>query len=116
MMRPRLPCMIPVIALSVIALEYERGVGATEAEGIGKSRVDLGIVDALAHDRHTFEFRVEFGDMSAFADEALLHHQDRIDRFLHAGCAERMARQRFGRLNRRDVAAENLADGADFLA
>src|SRR6185369_10573659 len=103
MMRPRLPCMIPVILLSVVALEDERGVGAAEAEGVGKGNVDLGIVDALANDRNA----VELSDMRAFADEPGLHHQQRVDRFLHAGCAQRMARQRLGRLDVRDLVAED---------
>src|ERR1700752_4194156 len=99
MMSPRLPCMITVMLLSVVALEDERGVGAAEAEGVGEGNIDLGIVDALANDRHPIEFLIEFRDVGAFADEAFLHHEDRIDRLLYAGSTKRMARQRFGRLD-----------------
>ncbi|EGE57185.1 hypothetical protein RHECNPAF_470074 [Rhizobium etli CNPAF512] len=116
MTRPRLPCMIPVILLSVMALEDERGVRPAEAEGVGESDIDLRIVDTLAHDRHAFEFGIELADMGALADETLLHHQQGIDRFLYAGRTERMAGQRFGRLDMRNPGAEYLADGADFLA
>ena len=42
-----------------VALEDERRVGAAEAERIGQHRVDPGVVDALAHDRHAFEFGIE---------------------------------------------------------
>ena len=40
--------MIPVMGLSVVALENERGIGAAEAEGVRQDGIDLGIVDALA--------------------------------------------------------------------
>src|ERR1700742_1665828 len=115
MMRPRLPCIIPVIGLSVIALENERGVGAAEAEGVGKNGVHLCVVDALAHDRNAFELWIEIDDMSAFANEALLHHQDRVDRFLNTRCPQRMARQRLGRLDMRDLVSEDFSDSTDFL-
>src|SRR5262249_29791692 len=115
-MSPRLPCMIAVMFLSVVALENERGVGAAEAEGVGKSAIDPGTVDAIAHDPHTLEFRIKVGDMRTFADEALLHHQQRIDRFLNAGSSQRMSRQRLGRLDMRNLVAEVLADRADLLA
>ena len=61
----------------------------------------LHVVAALAHDRHVGEGRIEILDIGALADEAVLHHQQRVDRLLHAGGAERMAGQRLGRRDRR---------------
>ena len=43
----------------------------------------LRIVDPLAHDRHVGEGRVELLDVGALADEAVVHHQERVDRLLH---------------------------------
>ncbi|MNX85774.1 hypothetical protein D3C86_1176250 [compost metagenome] len=54
--------------------------------------------------------------MRAFADEAFLHHQQAVDRFLNAGGTQRMAGERLGRLDMRDLVAEDFPDRADFLA
>ena len=45
----------------------------------------LHVVDPLADDVHVGERRIDFVDMGALADEAVLHHQQRVDRLLHAG-------------------------------
>ena len=97
--------------------EHQRGVGAAEAEAVGERDADIDVVTALAEDRHVGEGRVEVVDVGALAEEAVLHHQDAVDRFLDAGGAERMAGQRFGGRDRRAVVAdaEDLADGVDFL-
>src|SRR5262249_47427499 len=50
-----------------------------------------------------------------FADEAVVHHQQRIDRFLRAGRAERVTGERFRRGDRRTSLAEDFADRLDFL-
>src|SRR3954463_13815024 len=98
--------------LSIHSLEHQRGIGATETKGIRKHRSELRIVHAFANDRHVREYRIELVDVGAFADEAILHHQQRIDRFLHASGAERMAGQRLGSGNRRAFVARTkyLAD------
>ena len=44
-----------------------------------------------------------------------VHHQERVDRLLRAGGAERMAGQRLGRRDRRTLVAEHLADRLDLL-
>src|SRR5438128_2750427 len=49
-------------------LEHQRGVGAAKTEGIRQHGAELGVVDALANDRHVGEDRIELGDMRAFAD------------------------------------------------
>ncbi len=103
------------MVLSVIALEDERGVGAAEPEGVGKGNIEFRIVDALTNDRHIGKIWIDLFDMRAFTNEASLHHQQRIDRFLNAGRAERMARQRLGGLNVRDLGAEDFADRSHFL-
>ena len=55
--------------------------------------------------------------MGALADEAVVHHQERIDGLLHAGGAERMAGERLGGRDRRAFLArpEDLADRLDLL-
>src|ERR1700758_3280744 len=49
-------------------LEHQRGVGAAEAERVRQHGAELGVVDALAHDRHVGENRIEFVDVRALAD------------------------------------------------
>src|SRR3954449_11823199 len=102
--------------LRIHSLEHQGGVGTAEAEGIRKHRSEFCIVDAFTHDRHVREYRIEFADVGAFADEPVLHHQKRIDRLLHAGRAERMTRQRLGSRDRRALVAgpEYLSDALDF--
>ena len=75
------------------------------------------VVQPFAHDRHVFESRIEFVDIGAFADEAVVHHQEAVDRLLRAGCAERMAGQRLGGRDRRAFVsrAEHLSDRLDLL-
>src|SRR4051794_31708673 len=77
-------------------LEYQRGVGAAKPERVRQHGAELGVVDALAHDRHVGECRIKLGDVRAFADKSVVHHQERVDRLLNAGGAERMAGQRLG--------------------
>src|SRR5258707_9908463 len=60
------------------ALEHQRRVGAAKAEGIGQRRLDLGVVDALAHDVRVGDGGVDVLDIGALADEARLHHQQRV--------------------------------------
>ena len=87
MIRPRLPAISPVLASAMMrlargflfhfgtsllqTLEDQRGVGAAEAEGVGQRGIDLGVVDALAHDVGAFDRGIEFLDIGAFADEAV---------------------------------------------
>src|SRR3954462_3145243 len=49
-----------------------------------------------ARDRQVDKSGVEILDVGAFADEAVVHHQERVDRLLGAGGAERMPGQRLG--------------------
>src|SRR5215475_13077441 len=138
MISPRLPCINGVIAFnpppsccpsptretpskrycepsSIQALEHNRGVGAAEPERIRQHAAELHVVAPLAQDRHVGESRIERLDMGAFAEEAVVHHEQAVDRLLRAGGAERMPRQRFGRRNRRALVPEHLADGLDLL-
>src|SRR3954452_12630061 len=124
MTSPRLPIINPSmagnpymknLALCGVALENERRVGAAETEGVRQNGVDPCVVDALAYDRHALEFRIERLDMGAFADEAALHHQDRIDGFLHARRAQRMAGQRLRRRDERHLLAKHFTDRSHFL-
>src|SRR5690606_34152274 len=115
MMRPRLPFIkasIPNLS-ACVTLEDKRWVCATEAEGIRQNGVYLRVVDALAHDGDTLELRIEFLDMGAFPYEAFLHHEEGVDRLLHASRAERVARKRLRGCDVRHVIAEDLADGRD---
>src|SRR5262245_14973076 len=112
MISPRLPCISCVMApklyrfaarpsaraelhimrpSNIEALEHHRGIRAAEAERIRQHAAELHVVATFAHDRHVGESRIKLLDVGAFADEAIVHHQQRIDRFLRAGRAERMA-------------------------
>ena len=52
---------------------------------------------AFAQDRETFGARIELLDVGRAGHEAVAHHQQAVDRLVHAGRAERMAGQRLGR-------------------
>src|SRR5665213_814596 len=83
---PRFPSINPGMGWSrVDMLEDDRGIGATETERVRQHGAELRVFLALAHDRHVGESRIEGLDVGAFADKAVLHHQQRIDRLLHTG-------------------------------
>src|SRR5215204_4991182 len=101
----------------VETLQHNGGVGAAEPERVGQYVTDAGVVDPFADDRHVGEGRIELLDVGALAEEAVVHHQERIDRFLHAGGTERVAGEGFRRRDRRAFVAraEDLADRLDLL-
>src|SRR2546421_9195856 len=121
MINPRLPCIssgmhTPLAAISRLQpLEYDRRVGAAEAERVRQHGTERHVIPALAHDRHVGEGGIERLDIGALADEAVVHHQDGVNRLLRAGGAERMAGERFGRRNWRTFGAKHLADRLDLL-
>jgi hypothetical protein len=80
-------------------------IGAAKAEAVGHHRVDLRVVDAFAGNRKIGEFGIDFLDVGTLADEARFHHQDRVDRLLDAGRAQRMTGQRLGGGDRRHILA-----------
>ena len=51
------------------------------------------VFDALSHDRHVREGGVELLDVGALADEAVVHHQERVDRLVHTRRSLRMPGQ-----------------------
>src|SRR5215211_7896399 len=101
----------------VETLQHNGGVGTAEPERVRQYVTEAGIVDPLADDRHIGEGPVELLDVRALADEAVVHHQERVDRLLDPGRAERMAGERFRRRNRGTFVAraEHLADRLDLL-
>src|SRR5215204_3247415 len=101
----------------VETLQHNGGVGAAEPERVRQYVTDAGVVDPLADDRHVGEGGVELLDVGALADEAAVHHQERVDRLLDPGRAERVAGERFRRRDRRAfvAGAEHLADRLDLL-
>src|SRR6201987_4687616 len=115
MISPRFPCIRacidppvplyarPAVPSRVQPLEHHRRIGAAEAERVRQHAAERNIVAPLAHDRHVGEGGIERLDVRALADEAVVHHQERIDRLLRAGGAERMAGQRLGRRDRRHL-------------
>src|ERR1700733_11100339 len=68
----------------VVPLEYQRGIGAAEAETVRHGRPDLRVVDALAHDVGVGDGGTDLLDIGALGDEAVAHHQKRVDRLVHA--------------------------------
>src|SRR5262249_41569991 len=94
-------------------LEYDRRIGTAEPERVRQYAGKLHIVPALADDGNVGKGRIEILDVGALADEAVAHHQERIDRLLGAGGAERMAGQRLGRGNRRAFRSEHFANCLD---
>src|ERR1700724_308828 len=121
MTRPRLPRINPPLsaarASGIDMFQNEAGVGAAEAEGIRQDGTQSHAVAALAHNVHIRESRIELLDIRAFAKEAVLHHQQRVDCFLHPGGAEGMAGQGFCRGDRRTLSgrSENGSYRLDLL-
>src|SRR3984893_4475467 len=111
MTRPRLPRINPPLsaarASGIDMFQYEAGVGAAEAEGIRQDGTQSHAVAALAHNVHILESRIELLNSRAFANEAVLHHQQRVDCFLHPGGPERMAGQGFRRGDRRTLSGRS---------
>src|SRR5690242_13714246 len=101
-----------VLALR-LTLKDQRGVGTAETEAVGERRVDTGIIHALAHDIRIGDGGIDFFDIGAFADEPGLHHQERVDRFMHAGRTLAVAGERLGGADGRHFRAEHLANGVD---
>src|SRR3546814_40985 len=75
--------------------EYQRAVRPAKAEAVRHHRAQR-CVGGLAQHRETFGARVEFGDVGRAGHEAAAQHQQAVDRLVHAGRAERVARQRLG--------------------
>ena len=63
------------------------------------------------------KFGIQFGNMPAFADETVVHHHQRINRFLDTGRAQRMPGEGFGGTDNRHVsrAFESLTDRFELL-
>src|SRR5215475_5788112 len=108
--------VIPAIAAigsCVVTPENEGGIGATKAETVRHHTVKIDVILAPTRDRHIGEGGVQFIDVGAFADEAIVHHQQSVNRLLHPRGAQRVTCQRFGGGNRRQILAKNLANGID---
>src|SRR6516162_9165956 len=133
MISPRLPCISPCMksptfpqqqrrvppthrtrysprkkaASRLRTLEHHARVGPTKPERIRQHATEGHVVPPLAHNRHVREGRIHGLDVGALADEAVLHHQQRVDCFLHPGSPERMACERLGRRDWRAIVAKH---------
>src|ERR1700730_18853069 len=107
MTRPRFPRINPPLsadrASGIDMFQNEAGVGAAEAKGIRQDATQSHAVAALADNVYIRESRIELLDIRAFANEAVLQHQQRVDCLLHPGGAEGMASQGFCRGDRRTL-------------
>src|SRR5215468_10176312 len=97
----------------VASLQHESRISAAEPEAVRHYTVKVCIVLSFPHDGHVGEYGVELVDVGALADKAVVDHEQREDGLLHADRAQRMAGERLGRGDRRDVLAEHLADRLD---
>ena len=75
--------------------KHQRRIRATKPKTIRQHAIHFRVVDPLTHNRHAFHFGVEILDVGRLADEVPLHHQQRVNRFMHACGTERMAGERF---------------------
>src|SRR5574337_874389 len=131
MIRPRLPSIKAAVMTMALwekaaaggsasglgMFEDERRVRAAKAEGIGQDRPQAHIVASFPDNGYVRKGRIDIFDVGAFANEAVLHHQQRIDGLVHAGRPLRVAGQRLcGRNWRAPLARpEDLADGLDLF-
>src|SRR5690606_17064936 len=65
------------------AREHQGGVGAAEAETVRHHGVEPRLA-AGANDREALGPRVELVDVCGAGDEAVAHHQQAVDRLVHA--------------------------------
>ena len=91
------------------AAHDDRAVGPAEAEAVRHHTVKGNAVLPLARDGDIGEFGIELLNVGALAHEAVVEHEQGVDRFLHACRAQRVAGQRFRGGERWDGAAEDLA-------
>src|SRR5258707_562594 len=89
--RRRLRCHVLRFGSRIEPREHDRRVSAAESERVRQHAAERHTVTTLARDRHVRERWVEVLDVRALANEAVVQHQERIDRLLGAGGAERMA-------------------------
>ena len=69
------------------ALEYQSGVGATEAEAVGHDQVNR-LIQTLTQDRQIRCILVQLFDVGRGGEEVVAHHQQAVDRFLYTGGAQ----------------------------
>src|SRR5262249_56431299 len=81
--------------------EHQCGVSSAETEAVRHHCVNGHVILTFTRDRHVGNRRIDGLDIGGFANEAVVHHEQRIDRLMHAGGAERMAGYRLGGAGRR---------------
>ncbi|MPL82870.1 hypothetical protein SDC9_28819 [bioreactor metagenome] len=93
-----------------IFAHHQSRIGAAEAEAVRQHRVELHVLAQRGGNLLGPDRRVKLGDVGRGGDEAALHHQEAIDRLVHAGGAQAVAGERLGRGDRRHRAlAEDAA-------
>ena len=71
------------------ALEYQCCVGATEAEAVAHHGIELGVLNGAALNRQVTISGSTSSTLTEPAMKIAFHHQHAVDRFLHAGGAQR---------------------------
>src|SRR5580693_214922 len=81
---------------SGVALEGQYRIGSAKTETVRNRHVDLCIVDPARDDIGVAHGGIELFDIRALADEAVAHHQERVDGLVHASRTLAVAGQRLG--------------------
>lgn len=100
---------------SIDTAENQRGIGAAEAEAVGHHGIEFHLA-VFAQNRQAFCLFVQVSDVRAGAGKIVLHHQNRVNRFVRTCRAEGVAGKRFGGADERDfLSGEHFADGTQFF-
>merc|ERR1719310_2691811 len=90
---PLTPSLRCAARLLLVAVEDEAAVGAAKAKGVRHDAIHLAVI-ALSENFHALRLGYQLLDVCTLGEEALLEHEQRIDRLVHARRAERVPRQR----------------------
>mmetsp|Transcript_18512 Transcript_18512/g.59481 ORF Transcript_18512/g.59481 Transcript_18512/m.59481 type:complete len:228 (+) Transcript_18512:185-868(+) len=101
---------------SVVLVKDEACVGAAEAERVRHDALHRHLL-AFPQYVHALRLGDELFDVGRLGEEAIAHHEQRVDRLVHAGGAQRVPRQRLRRADVRLVArlGEDGLDGVELL-
>ena len=84
--------VVPVIRL-LMPPEHQSRIGAAKSEAVRHDTVKVGIILAFARDRKIGERWIDFLDIGALADEAIIEHDQREYCLLNANGPKRVPSQ-----------------------
>mmetsp|Transcript_34360 Transcript_34360/g.77425 ORF Transcript_34360/g.77425 Transcript_34360/m.77425 type:complete len:221 (+) Transcript_34360:48-710(+) len=90
-------------------VEDQASVGSSKPEAVGENSRHLSVVP-LAEDVEALGLVAQVLDVCRLRQEAVVEHEQRVDRLLHSRSTERVPGERLGGSNHRAVAAGSVLD------